>query len=596
MEEINFRRKIILLVVLTICLSFVGRLFYLQILKGNVYKLKSETQAIKAQVVYPFRGYIYDRNGNLLVYNVPSYSLQIFLGTFRLDRAGLLGHLLGIDSAEVYNLILQNILNYRYGDVKIMRDLDYETVQKIQENSELLPGVEIVVESKRVYNLQARMSHIIGYLQEINPDELKEEQFYDIGDYIGKTGIERTYEIELRGQKGKRYIGVLGGGIKTTRFNEGRADQPVKNGDDLFLSIDLNLQSKAEQLLEGRRGACVAIDPNNGEILALVSKPDYDISLLSGKDFKKNYEQLASNTQNPLLNRAIQSRYPPGSTIKPLMATAALEEGVINENTSFYCPGSLLYGDRAYGCHGAHGNVNVVRAIQASCNVFFYQTALKLQIERIAKWGSKFGFGQQTGIDLPFENTGVFPTLEYLKKRYGDLKKMPSGGLLNYGIGQGEISATPIQMACYVATIANGGTYYRPHIVRAIRNNILNQISLLKVESRNLNISPKTIEIVKQGMYKVVNEPGGTAFGIRIPGLDICGKTGTAQAGKGKTDHSWFICFAPKDNPKIAMAIIVENAGFGAAVAAPIARELLKEFFGIKEQLAGVDTTNVAPD
>jgi Cell division protein FtsI/penicillin-binding protein 2 len=420
MEEINFRRKIILLVVLTICLSFVGRLFYLQILKGNVYKLKSETQAIKAQVVYPFRGYIYDRNGNLLVYNVPSYSLQIFLGTFRLDRAGLLGHLLGIDSAEVYNLILQNILNYRYGDVKIMRDLDYETVQKIQENSELLPGVEIVVESKRVYNLQARMSHIIGYLQEINPDELKEEQFYDIGDYIGKTGIERTYEIELRGQKGKRYIGVLGGGIKTTRFNEGRADQPVKNGDDLFLSIDLNLQSKAEQLLEGRRGACVAIDPNNGEILALVSKPDYDISLLSGKDFKKNYEQLASNTQNPLLNRAIQSRYPPGSTIKPLMATAALEEGVINENTTFYCPGSLLYGDRAYGCHGAHGNVNVVRAIQASCNVFFYQTALKLQIERIAKWGSKFGFGQQTGIDLPFENTGVFPTLEYLKKRYGD--------------------------------------------------------------------------------------------------------------------------------------------------------------------------------
>jgi len=596
MEEIYFRKKILLLVVLTICLTFVGRLFYLQILKGNIYKLRSETQAIKAQVVYPFRGYIYDRDGNLLVYNVPSFSLQIFLGTFRLDRAGLLGHILGIDSAEVYNLILQNILNYRYGDIKLLRDLDYETVQKIQENSELLPGVEIVVESKRVYNLKARMAHIIGYLQEIGVEELKAEPFYDIGDFIGKTGIERAYEIELRGQKGKRYVGVLGGGIKTTKFNEGRADQPVKNGDDLFLSIDLKLQSKAEQLLEGRRGACVAIDPNNGEILALVSKPDYDISLLSGKDFQKNYQQIVSNPQNPLLNRAIQSRYPPGSTIKPLMAIAALEEGLINQNSTFFCSGSFPFGDRAFGCHGAHGYINIVRAIQTSCNVFFYQAALKLQIERIAKWGTLFGFGQQTGIDLPFENAGVFPTIEFLKKKYGDLKKVPSGAVVNFGIGQGEVSATPIQMACYVAAIANGGTYYRPHIVRAIRNSILNQISLLKVESRKLNINSRTLEIVKKGMYDVVNTPGGTAFGISIPGLDVCGKTGTAQAGKGKADHSWFICFAPKDNPKIAIAIIVENAGFGAAVAAPIARELLKEFFGIKEQIPGIDTTKISPD
>lgn len=596
MEENFFRYRILIILLSFICLVFVGRLFYLQVLEGNIYKLKSETQAIKAQVVYPFRGNIYDRNGNLLVYNVPSYSLQIFLGSFRLDRAGLLGHILGIDSAEVYKLIFENIFSYKFGDVKILRDLDYDVVQKIQENSELLPGVEIVVESKRIYNLQAQMSHIIGYIQEVSKDELSAEPFYDIGDFVGKTGIEKTYEIELRGQKGKRYIGVLGGGIKTTKFNEGKADQPVKNGDDLFLSIDLNLQKKAEELLEGRRGACVAIDPNNGEILAMVSKPDYDITLLSGKDFKQNYKKIISNPNNPLLNRAIQSRYPPGSTIKPLMAIAALEEGLINEYSTFYCPGSFQFGDRAFGCHGAHGMVNVVRAIQASCNVFFYQTALKLQLERIAKWGSSFGFGQATGIDLPFENAGIFPTLEYLKKRYGDLKKVPSGAVVNFGIGQGEIAATPLQMACYTAAIGNGGIYYKPHVVRAIRNSLLNQLSLLKVESKKINISPKTIEIVKKGMYDVVNTPGGTAFGIRIPGLDVCGKTGTAQAPRGQADHSWFICFAPRENPKIAIAILVENAGFGAAVAAPIARELLKEFFGIKEQGVTIDSTNINPD
>ncbi len=596
MEENFFRYRILITLLFFICLVFVSRLFFLQVLEGNIYKLKSETQAIKAEVVYPFRGNIYDRNGNLLVYNVPSYSLQIFLGSFRLDRAGLLGHILGIDSAEVYKLIFENIFSYKYGDVKILRDLDYDAVQKIQENAELLPGVEIVVESKRLYNLQARMSHIIGYIQEVSKEDLKAEPFYDIGDFVGKTGIEKTYEIELRGQKGKRYIGVLGGGIKTTKFNEGKADQPVKNGDDLFLSIDLNLQKKAEELLEGRRGACVAIDPNNGEILALVSKPDYDVALLSGKGFKSNFKKITSDPNNPLLNRAIQSRYPPGSTIKPLMAIAALEEGLIKENSTFYCPGSFQFGDRAFGCHGAHGMVNVVRAIQASCNVFFYQIALKLQLERIAKWGSYFGFGQATGIDLPFENAGIFPTLEYLKKRYGDLKKVPSGAVVNFGIGQGELAATPLQMACYTAAIANGGTYFKPHVVRAIRNSLLNQLTLLKVESRKINISPETIEIVKKGMYDVVNTPGGTAFGIRIPGLDVCGKTGTAQAQFGQADHSWFVCFAPKDNPKIAMAIIVENAGFGAAVAAPIARELLKEFFGIKEQVITFDSTNIKPD
>lgn len=597
MEEIKLKHKVFVFVVTLFCIVFVGRLAYIQILKGSVYKLRSETQAIKAQIVYPFRGNIYDKNGNLLVYNIPSFSLQIFSENFRLDRVPLLAKILGMDSLSFMNLVIQNIFTFRYGDIKVLRDLDYETVQKIQEHSHLLPGVEIVVESKRMYNLNVRMSHIIGYLQEISPEELKNETYYNLGDYVGKSGIEKYYELELRGQKGRRYVGISGKGMKIEKFNEGKSDIPVKNGDDLILSIDLKLQAKAEELLEGKRGAIVAIDPNNGEVLALVSKPDYDITLLTGKEFKSNYLVLQNDKNKPLLNRAIQARYPPGSTWKPLMAIAGLEEGVINENSTFFCAGQLVFGDRPFGCHGSHANVNVRRAIQASCNVFFYQLALKLQLERISKWATNFGFGGKTGIDLPFENAGVFPTLEYVKKKFGSLDRAPKGLLLNYGIGQGEIAVTPIQMAVYVAAIANGGTIYTPHVVRAIKNSLLNQITLLKVESKKIDINPKTLEIVKNGMYDVVNSPGGTAFGIRIPGLDICGKTGTAQPSQpGQKDHSWFVCFAPKDNPKIALAVIVENAGFGAAVAAPIARELLKEYFGIKEVMVQVDTSKVQPD
>lgn len=597
MEKHKLKSGLFVFIVSLFSLVFVVRLAYLQILKGSVYKIKSETQAIKAQIVYPFRGNIYDRDDNLLVYNVPSYSLQVSFENFRMDRAWLLGKILNTDSLGVYNLILQNILNYHYGEVKILRDLDIETVQKIYEHSHLLPGVDVVVESKRMYNLDSKMSHIIGYIQEISPEEIKSESYYNLGDYIGKSGVEKYYEMELRGQKGKRFVGIFGSGDKTEKFNEGRSDVPVKNGDDLILSIDLKLQSKAEKLLEGKRGAIVAIDPNNGEVLALVSKPDYDISTLSGKNFSKNYTLLLMDKDKPLLNRAIQSRYPPGSTWKPLMAIAGLEEGIINENTTFFCGGQLIFGDRPFGCHGAHGNVNVTKAIQASCNVFFYHLALKLNLERLSKWGLDFGFGQKTGIDLPFENAGVFPTLTYLKKKFGTLDKAPKGLLLNYGIGQGEIAVTPIQMAVYVATIANGGTIYTPHVVKAIKNSLLNQTTLLKVEKRKLGLNPKTIEILKKSMFDVVNTPGGTAYGIKIPNLDVCGKTGTAQASQpGQRDHSWFICFAPKDNPKIAISVIVENAGFGAAVAAPIARELLLEFFNIKEQITRVDTLKVLPD
>lgn len=585
--------KLVITLVVLICVAFVGRLFYLQILKGSVYKIKAETQSIKTQYIYPFRGNIYDRNENLLVYNAPSFSLQIYVGNFRKDRINLLSHLLNINSSEFSYLIIQNVKFSQFGDIKILKDVDYPTVQKIEENLEYFPGVEIVPESKRMYNTSIRMSHILGYLQEISFEELKDQPFYHAGDLVGRTGLEKTYETELRGEKGKRFVGILPAGVRTIKFNEGKSDVPVKNGDDLILSIDSKLQAKAEELLSMWRGAIVAIDPNNGEVLAMVSKPDYDISLLSGKQFSKNYVTLLNDPSKTLINRAIQSRYPPGSTWKPFLAIAALEEGIINANTSFYCSGSFQFGNHLFSCHGAHGLVDVITAIKVSCNVFFYQTALKLGLDKISKWGTNFGFGRKTGIDLPFEQGGILPSKEWLLRKYGNW--IPPGTLVNYGIGQGEINVTPLQLASYVATIANGATFYQPHLVRAIRNSGTKQTSLMSYDSRKININSKTLEIIKKAMFQVVNVPGGTAYGIKIHGLDICGKTGTAQNTKGK-DHSWFICFAPKDNPKIALAVIVENAGFGSAVAAPIARELLRTFFNLQEIPSTADTTNLVAD
>lgn len=591
-ESLN-KYKLVITFIILISIAFLGRLFYLQILRGSVYKIKAETQSIKTQYIYPFRGNIYDRNENLLVYNAPSFSLQIYVGNFRKDRINLLSHILNIDSSEFSKLIRQNLKFSQFGDIKILKDIDYSTVQKIEENIEYLPGVEIVPESKRMYNSSIRMSHVLGYLQEISDKELKNQPSYSTGDLVGRTGLEKTYETELRGEKGKRFVGILPAGVRTIRFNEGKSDVPVKNGDDLILSIDTKLQAKAEELLSDLRGAIVAIDPNNGEVLAMVSKPDYDISLLSGKDFSKNYIALLNEHSKPLINRAIQSGYPPGSTWKPLMAIAALEEGIINANTSFYCPGNFQFGNYLFGCHGAHGYIDVITAIKVSCNVFFYQTALKLGLDKISKWGTIFGFGKKTGIDLPFEQSGILPNKEWLIRKYGNW--IPPGTVVNYGIGQGEINVTPLQLASYVATIANGGTYYQPHLVRAIRNSGTNQTSLMSYDSKKINISSKTLEIVKKAMFDVVNVPGGTAYGIKIHGLDICGKTGTAQNTKGK-DHSLFICFAPKDNPKIALAVIVENAGFGSAVAAPIAQELLRTFFNLKDLQSIADTTKLVAD
>jgi penicillin-binding protein 2 len=555
---------------------FLLRLAQLQLIQGDKYKLVSEAQAIKRLRVEPFRGNIYDRNSELIVHNEPSFAITLTPYSFKKYALPLLSSILQMDSASIFKIVDRYIGYSRFNAIKISRDADFDKVSLVEEYSDYLPGIEVNIESKRLYEFEANMAHVLGYTREITKSQIEKLKYYHPGDQIGQLGIEKSYERDLRGREGIQYIAVNKLGQKVASFDNGSNDIPAKNGFDLYLGIDKRMQELAERLLEGQRGCVVALNPQDGSIYAMASKPDYDPRAFSGKIPLELYKELSTDKSFPLQHRAIMSQYPPGSTWKMLIAIAALNEGIINENTTINCGGGFDFGGKVRKCHGNHGSVNVRKAIQTSCNSFFYQLGLKIGLEVFEKYGKMFGFGSKTNIDLPGEASGVLPTQNWLEARLG--KGNFWGRMVNYGIGQGEILVTPLQMAVYTAVIANDGNYFQPHVVNFIRNNITNKKEQLSIYSNNLPINPHIFEIVKDGMYDVVNVGGGTASAARLPDIQVCGKTGTAQNSQGR-DHSWFVCFAPKENPQIAMAVFVENAGFGGAVAAPIAQKILDAFF-----------------
>jgi len=577
----NLRLNIFRVLILIFALVYIGRLAHLQIVKGSIYRLESQAQAVKEEIVEPFRGNIYDRNGKLIVHNEPSYTVAITISGFSKDTASqiLLASLLDIDTSEINKQLKKYAKESRYKPIKMFKDVGIEKAALVEEYSDMLIDVQIVVESKRLYHDNITMSHSLGYARQISENELEQlkKDGYRPGDLIGKTGIEKYYENYLKGVKGIKYVAVNPLGKKISSFNGGQDDKLVSNGYDLYLTIDRRLQETAESLLADKRGAVVAIDPRDGGILAIASKPDFNLLDFAGKVSPEVYNRLSNDPGKPLYSRATMSAYPPGSTWKMLVGLAGLQEGKINTNSTLSCPGSFQYGGRSYGCHGAHGSVNVRRAIQASCNVFFYRLALNLGMHNIQKYAQMFGFGDVTGVDIAEEKKGFFPTVKWLQKKYG--KGAERGGrIVNYGIGQGEINVTPLQMANYVATIANKGVMHQPHILHSYYNNITNRQEYPKFFTKVLPIDKSNFDIIQDGMYDVVNVPGGTANNAKIIGKNVCGKTGTAQNPHGR-DHSWFVCFAPKENPTIAIAVIVENAGFGSTVAAPIARDVLFKYF-----------------
>lgn len=576
------RRRILYGVILLVCTIYVGRLVQLQIIEGEEYRSKSEMQAIKQIVREPVRGAIYDRNGTLIVHNTPSQAVTITPAEFDVRTLPFLATVLGMDEDELRTKIDRYRRTSPTIPVKIFRDADAKIIAAIEENRNDLPGVAILSESKRVYDFKGDSPHLFGYTKEIAEQQLAQlGDYYRPGDAIGYTGIEAGYENFMRGRKGIEFAAVNVLGQRVSSFNNGRNDVAPEDGFSLKLGIDARLQDYIDSLIN-RRGAAVVIEPKSGEILSLVSKPDYDLRKFSGRTPKAIYDSIANDPETPMFNRATQTSYPPGSTWKMLMALAGLQEGIIDENSTFMCNGVFQFGNKSFKCHGgSHGAISVRRAIQVSCNSFFYQLNLKLGVKRFEQYGKMFGFGAKTSADVIDEGTGNLPSAQYMNRRYGK-NGWGDGVLVNWGIGQGEVGVTPLQMASYAAILANKGVWNQPHIVRSLIDRRTGTEQSLGFASKQIPVKREYFDVVHDGMEAVVGR-GGTASGAEIDGVVVCGKTGTAQNTQNK-DHAWFICFAPRENPQVAMCVMIENAGAtGGAIAAPIAKKIMERYFALQK-------------
>lgn len=588
------RAKIMKVVIIVITLVFAGRLFQLQVLSGEKFKVYSEAQAIKKIRTIPPRGHIYDLNNKLLVHNQASYNLNIIPASFDSVSLNLLRNLIEIDTSLLNQAMNLKNKFEKYTPFTIQRDLDFPTISLIREFQQYLKGVSIEVVSKRLYTDSVRMPHILGYTRIASDAQLKQRPYLMKGDKVGQDGLEKYYDEILRGVEGYEIIAFDREGKRVDKISEEFENQEPIAGANLYLTVDFNLQMNAEKILGNRRGAIVGIDPRNGEVRFLVSKPDYNPDIFSGKLTQEQVDYLFRDESHPMINRVTQGIYPPGSIWKMLVGIAGLEEGIITSSSTINCAGVYHYGDRSIKCHGAHGNINIITALQVSCNPYFAHLATKLGIDLFSKWGYLFGFGLPTGIDLPSEKFGTLPDKPFLEKKFKNQNFSFQSFLPIYGIGQGEVSVTPLQMAVYTAAIANKGTLYQPILVREIEHVAMKKKEKIPHRATQLPIKSWVFDAIHKGMYKVVNEVGGTATNAIVPGLKVCGKTGTAQNNqRGGKDHSWFVCFAPMDNPEIAIAVIVENAGFGATVAAPIAREMLMKYFNI-QPVVKKDTTIVS--
>jgi len=554
-----------------------ARLYQLQMLYHSELGKKSEENSVRAVIQEPIRGYMLDRSGALIVDVGPSYTVTVTPAAFEQVNLDKLATLLRMDRQELGEKIAKGRTYSRFSPTRIKRDVDFKTLSALEEILFSLPGVDYQVESKRTYTTKIRASHLLGYVKEISDAQLaRTSDLYRPGDVVGSSGLELSYEGRLRGEKGYEFFSVNAQGQMLGSYDGGKNDIRSKEGFDLLLHLDASVQALAESLMANDRGALVVLDPNDGGIIAMVSKPDFDPSVFSGVTPPQLWQQLNSDTTKPLFNRATMTRYPPGSTFKMVIAAAALQEGVIDENYRITCSGAYRFGNRVFKDLHVHGSTNVIEAIQKSCNVFFYQLVLKVGLDRFTKYSQMFGFGEQTGIDISEETSGLIPSTDHYNRVFGK-NGWTQGYVVNLGIGQGEIGVSPLQMARYAAALANGGVLRQPHSVAAIRNKRSNKVEAPARPSKTTGIQPHVMELLREGMRRVVQEPGGTGGLARIRGIESAGKTGTAENPHGD-DHAWYVGFAPFDNPKIAVAVLIENAGYGGSKAAPVAGAVMREY------------------
>lgn len=575
--DISARKLTLVLIVSLVSILILVRLAFLQLIITEEYGKESVKNAIKKITLTPARGLMYDRNLKVIVDNKPSYTLTVTPSDFDTIQTDKLSKLIN-ESPEYIKTQLKSVKGTnRFNPLKIKRDIDFKIISVLEEESDDYKGVNYEVDAIRIYPNRFRASHIFGYTKEISEKQLQAQKgiYYRQGDLIGSSGLEKFYENYLRGEKGFKFISVDVKGREVASYNEGKDDISPVRGSDLYLTIDSDLQEYAEKLMNRRRGAVIAVDPRNGEILCYVSKPDYDPSLFSGPTKPKLFAELISNTEKPLFDRVIQTKYPPGSTWKPLMSMAGLASGKITITSTISCPGAFTYGNRTFDDHGAYGSINVVKAIEVSANVFFYKLSLMIGLENYTKYGKMFGFGSKTGIDMPVETNGLLPSVSYFDKVYGQ-NKWTQGLLVSLGIGQGELGVSPVQMVAFISSISMNGLYCQPHLVRKIYKSKTNSEEILEFNSRIIDIPQKYYEAVRRGLYLVVNGVG-TAKNIKSSEFSLAGKTGTAQNPNGN-NHSWFVGYAPSDDPKIAICVLGENAGWGNQFAAPIAAAIMVRY------------------
>lgn len=581
-------RKVLLPTIIIIAtILIIVRLFYLQIIDDS-YKLKADNNAIKIIYDYPERGYIYDRYGKLMVANQPSYDIMVTPRDIKPMDTLEFCNLLNI-SKETFDRLLAkaNVYSPRLPSV-FLSQLNKKEYAGFQEKQRKFPGFDIIKRSLRDYQVEVG-ANVFGFITQVNEKIIDANPYYKSGDLIGKQGVEQEYERILRGQKGVKYRQRDKFNKDIGSYKEGLFDTIAKQGEDLTLTIDMELQKYGEQLMVNKRGGIVVLEPKSGEILALITAPSYNPSILVGRQRSKNYTALYNDSiAKPLFDRPLLAEYPPGSPFKIVTGLIALHEKVIDEQTGFMCHHGFSYArGRFMGCHSS-GFSQLYNGVALSCNTYFCSVFMKT-INKYQNHGAaidiwsnhvkSFGLGQFMGYDLPTGKKGLVPTSKLYKKDYPK-GNFPATYVISNAIGQGEVVTTPIQLANMIAGVANEGFYYTPHIVKKIKGEKIDPKFKIK---HKITVDKKYFKPMIEGLFGVYND--GTARGLRVEGIDICGKTGTAEnfaRVNGKKvqleDHSIFVAFAPKDNPKIAIAVFVENGGYGATIAGPIVSLMIEKY------------------
>ena len=587
LDALRGRSRIMRFAALVIFSVIVLRLGWLQLARGGFYRDLSEDNYVQGFEVKAPRGLIVDRNGEIIADNRVALSITLSRMRNRDDGAlaDLLSEILGLDRELVAEKLLETRMRY-YGAVTLIEDADLEQVSRVEERRSELPGVKVEETPRRRYLSGGICAHSMGYVGEVSDRELEsmEPLGYAAGDVVGKSGVEQRYELLLRGHDGAEYWVCDAAGRELYPFLGGPSRE-VRPGNNVHVTIDGPAQRAAEEALRKHvAGSIVAIEPSTGQVLVMASHPAPDPNALADGVSPEEWRELTGSPFHPLLNRAIQATYPPGSPFKIITAGAGLDEGVIGLNTTITCRGSYKYGIRTFRCWRpeGHGQTDVLKGIVESCDVFMYQVGAKLGVARLMDWAERCGIGRSTGLDIAGEVSGNAPTPAWYDRHYGR-RKWSRGVVINLSIGQGELLVTPLQAACLACGVANSGVVYKPHLFdRAETYSGRTIASSRSTVAYRLPFRESTISLLRTAMRDVVEAPNGTGKLARIPGIEVAGKTGTAQNPHGE-DHSCFIAYAPADDPKIAIAVIAENAGGGGAVAAPIAREVIKAYLRIED-------------